>query len=114
MSAGLVEMDPVKVSSVAEWPVPQNKKEVQSFIGFVNFYWRFIKGFSHHAHAPFNSTKKDVRWKWGELEQAAFNKLRELITSAPVLIFLDDSHPYCVKADSSNMCQDMLSLIVAS
>ena len=35
---GQVEMDPVKVSGVAEWPIPQNKKEVQSFVGFVNFY----------------------------------------------------------------------------
>ena len=60
---GLVEMDPVKVSGVAEWPIPQNKKEVQSFVRFVNFYQRFIKDFSHHACVLFNLTKKDVRWK---------------------------------------------------
>ena len=38
VSEGQVEMDPIKVSGVAEWPTPQNKKEVQSFVGFVNFY----------------------------------------------------------------------------
>ena len=38
VSEGQVEMDPVKVSGVAEWPTPWNKKEVQSFVGFVNFY----------------------------------------------------------------------------
>ena len=65
------------------------KKEVQSFVGFVNFYWRFIKDFSHHARALFNLTKKDIGWTWGESEQAAFNKLKELITSAPVLVFPD-------------------------
>ena len=93
---GQVEMDPVKVSGVAEWPTPQNKKEVQSFVGFVNFYQRFIKDFSHHARALFDLTKKDIRWKWEEPEQAAFNKLKELITSAPVLIFPDNSCPfYC-------------------
>ena len=99
---GQVEMDPVKVSGVAEWPTPQNKKEVQSFVGFVNFYQRFIKDFSHHAPALFDLTKKDVGWKWEELEQVAFNGLKELITSAPVLIFPDNSHLYCIEADSSN------------
>ena len=38
VSEGQVEMDPVKVSGIAEWPIPQNKKVVQSFIGFINFY----------------------------------------------------------------------------
>ena len=103
MLKGPVEMDPVKVSGVVEWPVPWNKKEVQSFIGFINFYWRFTKDLSYHTHALFNLTKKDIRWKWGELEQAAFDRLKELITSTPVLIFPDNSCPYCVKANSSNV-----------
>ena len=68
VSEGWVEMDPVKVSGVAEWPTPWNKKEVQSFVGFVNFYRRFIKDFSHHARALFDLTKKDIRWKWEESE----------------------------------------------
>ena len=90
------------MSGVLEWPGPWNKREVQSFIGFVNFYQWFIKDFSHHVHALFDLTKKDVRWHWGELEQASFNKLKELITSAPILVFPDDSLPYCIEADSSN------------
>ena len=70
VSEGTVEMDPVKVSGVSEWPAPQNKREVQSFVGFVNFYRWFIKDFSHHARALFDLTKKDVRWHWGKSEQA--------------------------------------------
>jgi hypothetical protein len=42
-------MDPVKVAGVADWPKPQNKKEVQLFLGFTNFYQQFIQDFSHHA-----------------------------------------------------------------
>ena len=95
-------MDLVKVSKVSEWPEPWNKREVQPFVGFINFHQWFIKDFSHHAHALFDLIKKDVRWRWGESEQASFNKLKELITSAPVLVFPDDSLPNCVKADSSN------------
>jgi hypothetical protein len=44
-----VEMDPVKVTRVAEWPTPTNKRETQQFLGFINFYRRFIQDFSHHA-----------------------------------------------------------------
>ena len=91
-----------KVSGVLEWLEPRNKREVQSFVGFINFYWQFIKDFSHHTHALFNLTKKDVRWHWGKLEQASFNKLKALINSAPVLVFPNDSLPYHIKADSSN------------
>ena len=95
-------MDPVKVSRVLEWPEPQNKREVQSFLRFINFYRQFIKDFSHHVHALFDLTKKDVGWQWGELEQASFDKLKDLITSVPVLVFPDDSLPYCIEANSSN------------
>jgi hypothetical protein len=49
ISENRVEMDPVKVAGVAEWPKPTSKREVQSFLGFVNFYRWFVKDFSHHA-----------------------------------------------------------------
>ena len=49
ISHNKVKMDPVEIAGVAEWPTPTNKKEVQSFIGFANFYRKFIKVFSHHA-----------------------------------------------------------------
>jgi hypothetical protein len=52
-------MDPVKVAGVTEWPTPKSKKEAQSFLGFANFYRRFIKGFSHQAKPLFELTKKD-------------------------------------------------------
>jgi hypothetical protein len=53
ISHNKVEMDLVKIAGVADWPMPSNKKEVQSFVGFVNFYRCFIPGFSHHACALF-------------------------------------------------------------
>ena len=95
-------MDLVKVSGVSEWQEPQNKREVQSFVRFVNFYPWFIKDFSHHAHALFDLTKKDVGWRWGESEQASFKELKELITSAPILVFPNDSLPYRNEANSSD------------
>jgi hypothetical protein len=65
ISHNKVEMDPVKITGVAAWPTPSNKKEVQSFVGFINFYQRFIPGFSHHVRTLFDLTMKDVRFIWG-------------------------------------------------
>jgi hypothetical protein len=65
ISHNKVEMDPVKIAGVADWLTPSNKKEVQSFVGFVNFYRHFIPGFSHQACALFDLTMKDVRFNWG-------------------------------------------------
>jgi hypothetical protein len=62
ISHNKVEMDPVNIAGVVDWLTPSNKKEVQSFVGFINFYRRFIPGFSHHARALFDLTMKDVRF----------------------------------------------------
>ncbi|GLB44373.1 putative retrotransposable element tf2 155 kda protein type 1-like, partial [Lyophyllum shimeji] len=103
ISHGTASMDPVKVAGVAEWPVPRNKKEVQSFLGFTNFYRRFIRDFSHHARPLFDLTAKDVAWTWGSGQQDAFDSLKRAITSKPVLIFPDDDRPFRVEADSSDL-----------
>jgi hypothetical protein len=58
-------MDPVKIAGVVDWLTPSNKKEVQSFVGFINFYQRFIPGFSHYVRALSDLTMKDVRLIWG-------------------------------------------------
>jgi len=76
ISQNYINIDPVKVAGVMEWPTPSNRKEVQSFLGFTNFYRRFIRfiqGFSHLAHPLFDLTWKDTEWRWGAEEQSAFN-----------------------------------------
>jgi hypothetical protein len=95
-------MDPVKVAGVAEWLEPSNKQEVQSFLGFANFYRRFIKDFSHHAWPLFNLTKNEQKWQWGSSEASAFRKLKELVTSTPVLTTPADDQPFRIKANSSD------------
>ena len=98
-----VEMDPVKIAGVVEWPVPTSKKEVQSFVGFTNFYCWFISNFSHHTHALFDLTKKDVRFAWGNCKQDTFDRLKELVTLAPVLALPDSECPYRMEADGSRV-----------
>ena len=95
-------MDPAKVAGVAEWPTLSNKKEVQSFLGFTNFYWRFIEGFLHISRPLFDLTKADSTFKWSSKEKLAFDTLKDQITSAPILALPDNSRPYRVKPDSSD------------
>jgi len=102
ISAGKIEMDPVKVEGVSAWPAPTNVKEVQSFLGFVNFYRRFIQDFSDIATPLHELTRKDAAWNWSAACQKAFDSLKTAITSSPILIFPDESKPYKVEADSSN------------
>jgi hypothetical protein len=96
ISHNRIEMDPVKVTGVVEWPTPMNKKEVQSFLGFANFYRRFIANFSHHARPLFDLTKKDA-------EEGAFAKLKEIVTSAPILILPQVDRPFRIEADGSGV-----------
>jgi hypothetical protein len=103
ISHNKVEMDPVKIAGVADWPTSSNKKEVQSFVGFVNFYQCFIPGFSHHARALFDLTMKDVRFIWGLPQEDSFMKLKELVTSAPVLVLPNDDLPFRLEADGSGI-----------
>ena len=100
VSQDSVKMDPAKVAGVAEWPTPSNKKEVQSFLGFTNFYWRFIEGFSHIAQPLFDLTKADSMFKWSSEERLVFDTLRDRITSMPILALPDNSRPYRVEVDS--------------
>jgi hypothetical protein len=95
-------MDPVKVAGVTEWPTPKLKKEVQSFLGFTNFCCCFIKGFSHHTKPLIELTKTDRKWSWAEAEQEALDKIKNQITSSPILHFADDSKAFWIEADSSD------------
>ena len=55
-------MDEEKLSEVLEWPVLTKVKQVQAFLGFTNFYCRFIKNFAKMSKPLFDLTKKDCTW----------------------------------------------------
>ncbi|KAK1917085.1 hypothetical protein P3342_001667 [Pyrenophora teres f. teres] len=70
-----LKMDPDKVKAIKEWEPPVNVKGVRSFLGFANFYRRFIKNYSEIA-APLTRLTGNVTFRWGEAEQQAFDKLK--------------------------------------
>ena len=95
-------MDPIKVSGVREWKVPTNVTENRAFHGFTNFYRCFIPNFSKIARPLNDLLKKGVKWHWGKEQQEAFEKIRDLMTTEPVLHQPDQSKPFEVEVDASN------------
>jgi len=102
ISENKVEMDSVKVAGVRDWPTLENRTNVQAFIGFVNFYCRFIQDFSTIARSLFDLTRSDKAWNWDTKEQDAFEHLKMAVTTAPVLVSPQDSEPFRIKAGSSD------------
>ena len=74
-------MDPSKVQAVKDWPIPNNVKEVQQFLGFANFYRRFIEGFGGLAR-PLSGLTGKKEWEWGMEQEEAFQRIKERICSA--------------------------------
>ena len=103
VSEGRIQMDPGKVKAVAEWPTPENRKQVQHFLGFANFYRRFVWNFSTVAAPLHELTSPKNRFVWSSLADRAFNKLRLAFTTAPVLVLPDPCRQFVVEVDASNI-----------
>ena len=97
---GQVQMETDKVKAVKKWKTPTKIKEVESFLGFANFYKQFIKNFSHIAR-PLNELKGKKEWKWEEEQQRAFDELKDKITSQPVLVLPKREGKFRVETDTS-------------
>jgi hypothetical protein len=96
------EMEDKKVTEVQQWKPPRNVKGIQSFLGFCNFYRRFIRNFSLIARPLHNLEQKNHPWRWTETEQKAFDTLKEAVTSKPVLAHADPMQPFRMETDASN------------
>jgi Reverse transcriptase (RNA-dependent DNA polymerase) len=91
---GKLAMDPAKLKGILDWPALKTVKEIQFFIGFENFYHRFVKGFSHLAHPLYNLLKKDKKFVWSKECQESFDQLKKQFTEEPVFIMPDHSKPF--------------------
>src|SRR5882762_5449147 len=93
VSEGQIHMDPVKTKAIAEWLKPMKLKELQQFLGFCNFYWRFIKGYSGVAK-PLTYLTGKVPWSWDAPQHHAFEELKACVASEPVLAIPIDNTSY--------------------
>jgi transposase InsO family protein len=102
VSGTTIEMDPAKLQLIRDWPPPSTVKEVQSFLGFANFYRRFIRGFAHMSKALTKLTVKGTTWHFGNTEMTAFEQLRQAFLSEPVLRQFDELKPVSLFCDASD------------
>ena len=121
VSAEGIKVDDEKVQKVKEWPTPKTAEHLRSFLGLAGYYRRFIKGFAQVAaplHALLSQSgeqtysknrnrtskpnlKKRCIFSWSDDAQCAFDKLKKLLTEAPVLAYPDFTQPFVLETDAS-------------
>ncbi|GJP43592.1 hypothetical protein CLOM_g3035 [Closterium sp. NIES-68] len=102
VSAQGVHVDPKKIKAVRTWKTPENVKELQQFLGFANYYNRFVPQYARIAAPLTNLLKKNTPYKWETKHQEAVEQLKQALTSAPVLILPVPERDYVIEADASD------------
>jgi len=95
-------MDPEKVKAIQEWTTPTSLKELQQFLGFANFYRRFIANYSGTIEPMTRLLRKDTKWLWGDAQTRSFETLKTAFSTAPALAFFDYDKKTIVETDASN------------
>jgi len=102
LSPSGLTMSDAKVKTIQEWPEPKKVKDIQSFLGFANFYRRFIFNYSDIVIPLTCLTRKDTPWNFDENCRRAFNTLKQAFTSAPILMHWVLDAQLVVETDASD------------
>ncbi|QRV73577.1 Retrotransposable element Tf2 protein [Ceratobasidium sp. AG-Ba] len=98
-----ISMEEEKIKAIMEWGAPRKIKEVQAFLGFVNFYRRFIAKFSKIARPLHDLTKRDIKFEWTQECQQAFEEIKKRVSQDPVLIHPDPNKPFISETNASGI-----------
>lgn len=102
ISPHCIKPDPEKTSAVHAFPTPTCVKELQSFIGLVGYYRRFVPRLATIAEPLYHLMKNDVKWSWGPPEQAAMDQLKSALTNPPILRLPDFDRDFVLHTDASD------------
>ena len=97
-----ISMDPKKVQTVLDWKTPGSVRDLQCFLGFANFYRKFIKSYSQVVLPLTELTQKNRPFVWTSSAAKAFDSLKQAFTSAPILVHVDLEKPFIIEADASD------------
>jgi RNase H-like domain found in reverse transcriptase/Reverse transcriptase (RNA-dependent DNA polymerase) len=100
---GRIAMDLVKLGGIRDWPTPATVKQVQLFLGFENFYQKFISHYLDLAQPLNYLTKKDKKFEWTTECQDVFETMKKRFTEEPVLLMPDQSKPFQIESDTSKV-----------
>nr|GEY09969.1 putative reverse transcriptase domain-containing protein [Tanacetum cinerariifolium] len=109
-----IHIDPAKIKSIKDWASPKTPTEIRQFLGLAGYYRRFIEGFSKIAKSITKLTQNDVKFNWGDKQEAAFQRIKQKLCSAPILALPEGSRDFVVYCDASiqgkeNVVADALS-----
>eukprot|EP00253_Pinus_taeda_P031631 PITA_31631 len=96
-----IAVDPEKIRTIMEWPIPKDVADIRSFMGLEGYYRQFVEGFSRVAYPITSLQKKGKIFKWTAECQQSFEQLKHLLTTAPVLSISDPEKDYVVCTDAS-------------
>ncbi|GFS92355.1 transposon Tf2-9 polyprotein [Trichonephila clavipes] len=97
-----IEVDQNKTAAIQNIPSPRNLKQLQSFLQTCSWYKKFILNFSDIARPLSNLSKKSTAWKWSEIEQQAFQTLKQCLITPPILRQVDPKKPFIIRTDASS------------
>jgi hypothetical protein len=97
-----VQVHQEKIRAIVDWPTPKNLTELRGFFGLCSYYRRFVKGFSQLG-APLTDLTKKGAFHWTEDSQQTFNKMKEVMSTCPVLALPDFSQPFVLECDASGV-----------
>ena len=90
-----------RVRCVLEAPPPQNKQQLQSFLGLMTYNAKFLPSLSHVLHPLNRLLQKNVQWRWAEKERKSFEAAKALVADRQYLAHYDVPKPLKVYCDAS-------------
>ncbi|XP_050238193.1 uncharacterized protein LOC126687680 [Mercurialis annua] len=98
-----IKVDPKKIEAVMDWQRPRSVTEIRSFLGLAGYYRRFVQDFSRISAPMTKLTQKGVKFEWTDKCEASFEKLKEILTTAPVLALPSGIEGFTVYCDASRI-----------
>lgn len=96
-----ISVDPSKVEKVETWPIPKNLKELRAFLGLCSYYRRFVFDYANISDPLSKLTRKGEKYVWNPERQAAFEELKQKLTTAPILGLPNDEDEFILDTDAS-------------
>jgi len=96
-----VRPDPRKIRAIEEYPIPKTVRDIRAFIGLAGYYRRHVPNFAEMAKPLTSLTKKEVPFEWTSEQQTAFERLKQILSTEPLLVYPDFSQPFIVACDAS-------------